>query len=91
MLYVEIPETSGLDIAYLSSPIVTMGCYDGDSSDFDAPNWTTMSPGIPFELRQPRTAMANVFQELAFWPENTGIVHSIAFLSYPALADSTYP
>jgi hypothetical protein len=74
VMYVEVPESSGLHISNLSSPIVTLGHYEGLSSDIDAPEWTRMPPGIPVSLRQPRDAIADVFAELAFWPENVSVV-----------------
>ena len=73
-VYVEIPETSGLNVSCLSSPVVTLGRYEGLLSDATAPEWTRMPTGIPFEIRQPRTAMLDVFDELAFWPENCAVV-----------------
>ena len=74
IIYVEIPETSGLDVSCLSSPVVTLGRYEGLSSDATAPEWTRMPTRIPFEIRQPCTAMLDVFDELAFWPENCAVV-----------------
>jgi hypothetical protein len=77
VIYVEVPETSGLDISILSSPVVTLGRYRGLSSDSQAPEWTRLPTGISFEIRQPRTAIADVFMEIAFWPENTVIVRTL--------------
>lgn len=74
MVYVEVPDTSGLDVSHLSSPVVTLGRYEGLSSDTEAPEWTRMPIGVPVELRQPRDTMADVFAELAFWPENAAVV-----------------
>ena len=74
ILYAEVPETSGIDIAHLSSPIVTLGRHEGHCSDADAPEWTHVTAGISFEIRQPCSSMAAVFTEIAFWPENAGTV-----------------
>ena len=74
MIYVEVPDTSDLDVSHLSSPVATLGRYKGLSSDAKAPEWTRMPTGIPIELRQPRDAIAAVFAELAFWPENAAVV-----------------
>ena len=80
MIYDDVPETSGLDISTLSNPVVTLGCYRGLSSDSQAPEWTRMPPGISFEIRQPRKAIADVFEELAFWPENVATVRTLTSL-----------
>lgn len=82
MLYAEVPETSMLHISHLNSPMVTLGRYEGLSSDGYAPAWTCIPIGVPFELRQPRFAIARVFAELAMWPENAGVVclHFFAFV-----------
>lgn len=80
MIYVDVPETSGLHVSTLSSPVVTLGCYRGLSSDSQAPQWTRMPPGISFEIRQPRKAIADVFMEIAFWPENVTTVRTLTSL-----------
>jgi hypothetical protein len=81
-LYVEVPETSAVDVTDLISPIATLGCYEGLCSDADAPDWTRMPPGKPVELRQPRDAMVDVFTEIAFWPENANIVCFMSYLMF---------
>ena len=86
MLYVEVPETSSVDIAHLSNPIATLGCYDGHSSDSYALEWTHLTTGIPFDLRQPSYSMTDVFREIAFWPENAGIVCSFHFSNVNGLS-----
>jgi hypothetical protein len=78
VIYVEIPETSGLDVSCFSSPVVTLGRYVGLSTDVEAPEWTRIPPGIPIQLRQPRGAIAAVFAELAFWPENAAVVRTFS-------------
>lgn len=74
MIYIEVPETSGIDVAHLSSPIATLGCYDGHFSDTDAPEWTRITIGVPFDIRQPAHSIADVFTEISLWPENAGTV-----------------
>lgn len=59
--------------------MVTLGRYEGLSSDAGAPDWTRMPTGIAVELRQPCYAIADVFAELAFWPENNEIVCKLTF------------
>jgi hypothetical protein len=74
VLYASVPETSGIDVTYLSSPIVTLGRYDGHLNDSKAPGWTKLTPGTVIDIRQPSAAVAKVFKELAFWVENNEIV-----------------
>jgi hypothetical protein len=74
MIYIEVPDTSGIDVAHFSSPIATLGCYDGFYSDTDAPKWTRLAVGIPFDIRQPAHSVADIFTEIALWPENAGTV-----------------
>lgn len=86
ILHVNVPETSGVDVAHLSSPVVTLGRYDGHFRDSNAPAWTSLTMGAIVELRQPRTAIADVFAELAFWPENTYTVcHLPLFLKLSSI------
>jgi hypothetical protein len=79
MLYANAPEASGVDVQYMSSPVVTLGRYDGQFTDSNAPAWTHLPPGVTVELRQPGTAVAAVFAELAFWPENCAPVRRLVF------------
>ena len=88
MLYVDVPETSGIDVTYFSSPVVTLGCYEGHFNDFKAPRWTKLTMGTVIELRQPSTAVADLFMELAFWPENNHIVCRFPALSNFAMSYS---
>ena len=74
MLYVNVPETSGIDVTHFSSPVVTLGRYDGHFNDSNAPGWTKLAPGTVIDLRQPSSAVAELFAELAWWPENNYIV-----------------
>jgi hypothetical protein len=74
VVYVEVPETSSVDIAHRISPIATLGRYEGLMSDAGAPQWTKIATRTTFEIRQPSSSMADVFTEIAFWPENTDIV-----------------
>jgi hypothetical protein len=77
VVYVETPEASGVDLSYLSSPLATMGRYEGSHADIDAPEWTRMEVKRPLQFRQPRGAMAEVFMKLAFWTENAEIVSTM--------------
>jgi hypothetical protein len=89
MFYVEVPETSGIDVAYFSSPIVTLGRYEGHFSDASAPKWTHIAIGVAFDIRQPCGPVAAVFAELAFWPENVEIVcHFIIAMVQIAYCDT---
>jgi hypothetical protein len=81
MLYVNVPETSGVDVTYISSPVVTLSRYDGHFRDSNAPGWTSLRMGMTVELRQPSAAIADVFAELAFWPEN--VAHVVCHLPCP--------
>jgi hypothetical protein len=74
IIYVETPESSGVNPSYLSSPLATLGRYEGFASDSDAPEWTRMQVNQPLQFRQPRGAMAEVFMKIAFWTENAVIV-----------------
>jgi hypothetical protein len=71
MLYVEIPESSGLDLAHLFSPVVTVARYEGDSADCDAPTWTCIPPQKVFEFHQPRHRMVDLFFKLAVSTDNS--------------------
>lgn len=73
-MHVDIPAASGLPVKYLSSPIVTLGAFEGPAFDEDAPSWTRIPPGLAFEIRQPRLGMAYLFAELCLWPENVAVV-----------------
>ena len=53
---------------------MTLSCYDGHFDDSKAPGWTKLTLGTVVELRQPSTAVAALFLELAFWSENAHIV-----------------
>ena len=74
MLYVNVPETSGIDVTHISSPVVTLGRYNGHFDDSNAPRWTKLTVGTVIDIRQPSNAVADLFEELAFWPENNHIV-----------------
>ncbi|KIM78282.1 hypothetical protein PILCRDRAFT_11275 [Piloderma croceum F 1598] len=74
ILYVEVPENSGVNPAYLSSPLATLGRYEGMFYDKEAPTWVScMAVGRPLMFRQPRGAMAEVFATIAHWTENASI------------------
>jgi hypothetical protein len=70
MMYVEVPESSGLDLAHLFSPIVTIAHYEGDSADADAPPWTCMPLCKIFDFHQPRHVAVELFLKLALSKDN---------------------
>src|SRR5882762_4055150 len=76
-LYVETPDTSNIDQLYRTSPLVTLGHYEGLQTDMDAPEWVRMTPGQRLQFRQPRGAMAEVVGTVALWIENTHIVSNV--------------
>jgi hypothetical protein len=65
MMYVEVPESSGLDLAHLFSPVVTIARYEGDSGDIAAPPWTCIPPQKVFDFHQPRHTVVELFFKLA--------------------------
>jgi hypothetical protein len=70
MLYVEIPESSGLDLAHSFSPVATIARYEGDSADINAPMWTCIPPQRIFEFYQRRHNIAEIFFKLAVSADN---------------------
>jgi hypothetical protein len=40
MMYVEVPDSLGLDLAHLFSPVMTIAHYEGDLGDIAALPWT---------------------------------------------------
>jgi hypothetical protein len=80
VLYVEIPESSGLDLAHLFSPIVTVAHYEGDSADLCAPPWTNIPPQTIFDFHQPRFAVAELFFRLASTTGNSGLTPCVSSL-----------
>lgn len=70
MIYVDVPESSGIDINYLSSPVATLSRYEDSAFDVQVPQWTRITPGIPLELRQSRGNIAKIFAKIALWEEN---------------------
>jgi hypothetical protein len=89
VLYVETPAGSHVDTSFLSSPLATLGRYQGLSSDPEAPEWTRMRSETPIVFRQPRGAMAEVFMIIAFWPENATIVSLNIYLVFWMLLSTT--
>ena len=54
MMYCDVPESSGIDVSHLSSPIVTLDYYEGLAEDEDAPPWCCrMHTGNIFKFKQP--------------------------------------
>lgn len=81
MLYVEIPESSGLHLAHRFSPVVTIAHYEGDSADINAPMWTCIPPQKIFEFHQRRHTIAEYFFKLAISADNSmASVSSLIFL-----------
>ena len=81
MMYVEVPESSGLDLAHLFSPIVTITRYEGDSGDANAPHWTCIPPCRIFDFHQPRHVVAELFFKLALsMDSSTPSVSSLLFV-----------
>lgn len=74
MLYCDVPESSGLDVSHLSSPIVTLAHYEGLTTDDEAPAWCRIEPAAVFEFKQPQAGMAELFVELASLTENRASV-----------------
>lgn len=70
MLYCDVPEASGLDVAHLSSPIVNIGHYEGLDTHDDAPKWCRIEPGAIFEFKQPQADIAELFVKLSSNPNN---------------------
>jgi hypothetical protein len=88
ILYIEVPEGSGVNPSYLSSPLATLGRYEGMFYDKEAPTWVShMVVGRPLMFRQPRGAMAEVFATIAHWTENATIVSAATFISSHVMAD----
>jgi hypothetical protein len=77
-LAVDIPESSGINPALLSSPLAAFATFECHSlvanmpppTDLVLPAWGQMVPKWPLLFRQPRGAMAEVFASLAFWGDN---------------------
>lgn len=88
ILHVEIPDTSNIDLSFQSSPLVTLGYYEGLNSDPESPEWTHLHAGWPIRFRQPQGAMAEVFHKLAFWNENSMVCHLTFF--FPSLIPLIY-
>ena len=54
MMYYDIPESSGINVSHLSSPIVMVGYYKGLAEDGDAPAWCHwIQTSDIFEFKQP--------------------------------------
>lgn len=65
MLYCDIPESSGIDVAHRSSPIINIAHYKGLNTDDDAPDWCNIRPGAIFEFQQPQYDIAELFVRFA--------------------------
>ena len=98
MMYVEAPSPSGMSIYNSLSPIATLICYEGLSSDPDALLWTHISPGCGLYLRQGQNSVVEMFAQIAQWMENSVSVFSqdifytenvFLYLQNPSLSEST--
>ena len=86
MLYVEVPESSGLDLIHLFSLIVTIARYEGDSADRDASMWTCIPPHKIFKFHQSHHGIADIFFRLALSEDNsTASVSSFLFIKNHSL------
>ena len=81
MLYVEILESLGLDLAHLFSPIVTIAHYEGDSADLCALPWTNILLQTIFDFHQPCFAVAELFFKLASTMGNSGLTPCVSSFS----------
>ncbi|KZP08496.1 hypothetical protein FIBSPDRAFT_901223 [Athelia psychrophila] len=70
-LYAQVPITSHISVAHLSSPAVILGRYEGLTCDHSAPHWTRLLPTTAYEIRQPCYMITEIFHQLANWPENS--------------------
>lgn len=78
MMYCDIPESLGIDISHLMSPIVTLGYYKGLAEDEEAPAWCRrIQSGNIFEFKQPRLDMAELFFKFARSTSNYTLKNSI--------------
>ncbi|KZP28579.1 hypothetical protein FIBSPDRAFT_885452 [Athelia psychrophila] len=80
-MHVEVPESSGLPAQCLTSPIVTLGAFEGRALDDDAPSWTRIPPGMAFEIRQPRVGMASLTRLPAAWQSWTYVLAQIRHIT----------
>ena len=77
MMYVEVPESSGLNLAHLFSPIVTIAHYEGDSADANAPPWTCIPLREIFDFHQPPHVAVELFFKLALSTDDSALSVSI--------------
>ena len=78
MMYCDVPESSGVDVSHLSSPIVTLGYYEGLAEDEDAPVWCRqIETGHIFEFKQPQLDMAKLFLKFARSTNNYTLKNAI--------------
>ena len=78
MMYCDVPESSGIDVSHLSSPIVTLDYYEGLAEDEDAPPWCCrMHTGNIFKFKQPRQDMVGQFFKFAESTNNYTLKNAI--------------
>ena len=65
-MYCDVPESSGINVSNLSSPIVMVGYYEELAEDRDAPVWChQIQTGDIFEFKQPRLDIVELFFKFA--------------------------
>lgn len=70
MLYATLPESSGVHVGYIMSPVVVLSRYEGGANPGAyRPFWTGIPAGVSVELRQFRLAIADIFVKIAPFQE----------------------
>ena len=78
MMYCDVPESLGINVSHLSSPIVTVGYYEGLAEDGDAPAWCRrIQTGDIFEFKQPRLDIVELFFKFAKSTKNYALKNVI--------------
>ena len=68
-MWAEAPANSLFAPHDRKSPLATLGEYVGWNWESGAPQWTRLFPGVAYTICQPHHLMAEIFRELAEWPE----------------------
>ena len=77
-MYCDVPESLGINVSHLSSPIVTVGYYEGLAEDGDAPVWChRIQAGDIFEFKQPQQDMVELFFKFAKSTNNYTLKNAI--------------
>ena len=78
MMYCDIPESLGINVSHLSSPIVMVGYHEGLAKDGDAPAWHhQIQTGDIFEFKQPQPDIAELFFKFAKSTKNDTLKNAI--------------